>query len=169
MNFKDIKAISRANYKINLPWKHLNNAIEDWSNDYGFSDSPEFQRDHVWTKDQQSKYIEYVLKGGMSGKELYFNCATWDETFDVAESSIVVVDGKQRLKAVRDFLRGEVKAFNHFLHEFKGKLPHKAEFIISINGLKTDREVYQWYLDLNDGGNVHTEEELNKVRRLLNK
>jgi hypothetical protein len=38
-----------------------------------------------------------------------------------------------------------------------------------VNDLKTREEVLQWYLDLNSGGVVHTEEELNRVREMLEK
>ena len=36
-----------------------------------------------------------------------------------------------------------------------------------VNDLSTYSEVLQWYLDLNSGGTVHTEEELNRVQQLL--
>jgi hypothetical protein len=38
-----------------------------------------------------------------------------------------------------------------------------------VNDLKTKAEVLQWYLDINSGGVVHTETELEKVKRLLTK
>lgn len=36
-----------------------------------------------------------------------------------------------------------------------------------MNDLDTQAEVLQWYLDINSGGVVHTEAELDKVRWLL--
>ena len=44
----------------------------------------------------------------------------------------------------------------------------KADFVFKINDLATRKEVLQWYLDLNEGGVMHTEEEINKVRIMLN-
>jgi hypothetical protein len=38
---------------------------------------------------------------------------------------------------------------------------------LNINDLKTKKEVLQWYLDFNTGGTVHTEEEIVKVKKLL--
>ena len=38
---------------------------------------------------------------------------------------------------------------------------------MGINNLKTRGQVLEWYLQLNDRGVVHTKEELDKVRRLL--
>lgn len=37
----------------------------------------------------------------------------------------------------------------------------------SVNELRTRAEVLRWYLQLNSGGVVHTEEELARVRALL--
>ena len=34
---------------------------------------PDFQREHVWTKEQQIAYLEYRFKGGRSGDTIYFN------------------------------------------------------------------------------------------------
>ena len=33
--------------------------------------NPDFQRGHVWTEEQQTAYIEYLLMGGMSGRTIY--------------------------------------------------------------------------------------------------
>ena len=37
-----------------------------------------------------------------------------------------------------------------------------------MNNLATMEEVYKWYIELNSAGTPHTEEELNKVRAMLN-
>jgi hypothetical protein len=42
-----------------------------------------------------------------------------------------------------------------------------ARFSWNIAGLKTRKEVLEWYLNFNSGGSVHTEQELQKVRDLL--
>jgi hypothetical protein len=38
-----------------------------------------------------------------------------------------------------------------------------------VNDLKTEAEVLRWYLEINAGGTPHTEEELDKVRKMLKK
>ncbi len=45
----------------------------------------------------------------------------------------------------------------------------KGDFVFCVNDLQTRAEVLQWYLDLNEGGVVHTSEELNRVRAMLAK
>lgn len=42
---------------------------------------------------------------------------------------------------------------------------HSFDFI--INDLQTEEEVLNWYLEMNSGGTVHTKEELDKVKHLL--
>jgi hypothetical protein len=37
----------------------------------------------------------------------------------------------------------------------------------NINDLKTKAEVLQWYLDFNTGGTVHSDEEITRVRKML--
>ena len=80
-----------------------------------------------------------------------------------------IVDGKQRLQAVRLFLRDELAVFGYTSSQYKDKLPIGCTLIFAVNELTTRREVLQWYLDLNDGGIAHTSEEIEKVRNLLKK
>lgn len=116
-------------------------------------------------QEQQEAYIEYILKGGTYGKELYFNCKGWGNTF---EGPYVIVDGKQRLQAVREFMKGNIKAFGYYIHEFSDKPDILvARFSWNIAALETMNEVYKWYIDFNSGGNIHTKEEIEKVKRMI--
>jgi len=45
----------------------------------------------------------------------------------------------------------------------------KHDMRININDLPTRKDVLQWYLQMNTGGTVHTEEEINRVKMLLEK
>jgi hypothetical protein len=156
----------KANYSVDVTWDYL----EDWLehiNEKGLMTldlDPDFQRAHVWTTDKQIKYVEFVLRGGQSSRDLYFNHPNWMGSF---KGKLELVDGKQRLEAVRSFLKGNIPAFETHYHDYEDKLPWDASFKIHINNLKTRKEVLQWYLDLNSGGVIHTEEELNKVKMLL--
>lgn len=131
----------------------------------GLDLEPDFQRGHVWTAGQQSQYIEYCLTGGRSGRELLFNFAGYDKTW---RGPYVIVDGKQRLRAVRGFMAGEVVAFGRRLQDFEGRLPVSRAYLLwTINDLPTRKLVLEWYLALNAGGTPHTPEELDQVRALL--
>ena len=166
MKFNEIKKIPMSHYAINVSWDGIEEHLERYSKKFNLDFSPDFQRDFVWTKEQKTQYIEYILKGGFSGKDIFFNQPGWMNTF---EDKMVIVDGKQRLNAVLEFLQNKVKAFGNFYSEFEGRIPSHYEFIFHINDLKNIKDVYQWYIDLNTGGTVHTDDEIKKVNNLMEK
>lgn len=162
--FRDIPPFTRSSrYQVDSQWQH----IREWlgkDNEIVFDKDPDFQRDHVWTEAQQIKFIEFVLRGGKSSTDIYWNCSSWGDGYD---TPVVLVDGKQRLRAVERFIDNEIKIFGHYFREFEDRMPLHARFHMHVNDLKTRKEVLNWYLDLNSGGVVHTEAELNRVCALL--
>jgi hypothetical protein len=171
MNFKDINTFTRTpNYRVNVPWDYIEINIDHWKEDKeGICPvdlEPDFQRLHVWTPEQQTKYVEYILSGGMSGREIYFNCTGWMNDF---RGPFVIVDGKQRLHAVREFLANRVPIFGgNYRKDIEGRLPSNADFLFCVNDLKTRAEVIKWYLEMNAGGTPHTPAEIAKAKELLN-
>ena len=165
--FGDIKTFPHSSYPVDVSWSSLEFHIAQQSDGTALDLEPDFQRAHVWNKAQQSAYVEYVLRGGTSGKELYFNCTGWGKDY---RGLYIIVDGKQRLEAVRRFMRSEIKAFGYCRHEYEDK-PNisTARFSWNIAALETRREVLEWYLQFNAGGSAHTPEELERVRKLLEK
>jgi hypothetical protein len=162
--FRDIKTFPRCYYRVDVDWNYLEAHIKRQS-ESGLNLDPDFQRAHVWTPAQQTAYVEYILRGGTSGRELYFNHPGWMKGW---EGEYVIVDGKQRLEAVRQFMRGEVPAFGYYRHEYADEPDIlNARFSWNIASIATRREVLEWYLNFNSGGTVHTDDELNRVRRLL--
>jgi hypothetical protein len=135
--------------------------------DYGLDVSPDFQRNYVWTPEQKIRFMEYFLRGGTSGLDIYCNSPTWQNAHRPDEW-FVLVDGKQRLDAALGFLNNEFPIFGTYFREFTDRLRMtQGNFRWHVNTLQTREEVLQWYLDLNSGGTVHTEDELEKVRELL--
>lgn len=175
MRFSEIKKYTRwGNYAVNMPW----DGIEEWVQDHskknyagGLDLNPDFQRGYVWTPEQKTRYVEHGLKGGVTGMDLHFNCPGWNRRSlgDPNCGPFVIVDGKQRLQAVRDFFVDKVKVFGgHVFSDFIDKFPWASvTFKLCINDLETRAEVLQWYLDLNTGGTVHSDKELHRVRSLL--
>lgn len=169
--FQDIPQFTReAPYKVDVCWGYLKKYMEGQAQDGLKIDlDPDFQRGHVWSKDKQIAYIEFALRGGTSAQDLYFNCPGYSAG-ELGE--YVLVDGKQRLTAVLDFLDDRVPVFGgHRFSDFADRLRAlgNPSFRWRINDLRTRAEVLQWYLDLNTGGVVHTKEEIGKVKRLLAK
>lgn len=165
MNYNEIKQFTQANSSVNYSWKYLKIWLEEQKNEIGLELEPDFQRAHVWNDEKRSKYIEYILKGGISGRAIYFNCSSWMKEFNMP---VVLVDGLQRVTAVLKFLNNEITIFDgKYFKDIEGRLPLQASFDVYVNDLPTRKEVLQWYIDLNDGGVAHTSEEIKKVKGLL--
>jgi len=166
-NFRDIKKFPHCSYRIDVGWDYLEDQIKADEKDLNLDLDPDFQRAHVWTKLQQIAYCEYILRNGTSGRELYFNCIGWGDDY---RGPYVIVDGKQRLNAVRLFMSGVIKVFGSYIHEYTNKVDMLVgRFSWNIAALNTRKEVLEWYLNFNAGGTVHTYEELQKVRNLIKK
>lgn len=130
--------------------------------------SPDFQRNLVWDNQRCIDFLEYFIKGGQSGRILYFNCPAWDSFNDNEDHEIVIVDGQQRLEAFRKFLDNEIKVFGYYFKEIEDTF-ELGWIRININNLKTKKEVLKWYLGINAGGVPHTKEDIEKVEKMLNK
>lgn len=168
-NFKAIPKFTRdSTYQVHADWQYF---VKHWmiGEDYATSTPielcPDFQRGHVWTESQQIAYVEYALRGGKSGRDIYFNCSSWMGNFN---TPLQLVDGLQRATACRRFMDNEIPAFGTFYKDFEGHLRvTDAHFIVHVNTLKTRAEVLTWYLEMNSGGTPHTQDELDRVMGLL--
>lgn len=171
MKFKDIpKLISTTGkYNVHISWiylkKYLNSLIVKDGKLASLDLNPDFQREHVWTKEQQIAYIEFKLAGGHGANEIIFNCAGWHSDY---RGPFVLVDGKQRVTTVLDFLDNKIPAYGIFYKDFEDKL-HSLypNFIFFINDLANYKDVLKWYVQLNSGGTPHTQTEIEKVKNMI--
>lgn len=170
--FRDIPQLPQAHYKIDVEWGHLEEQLEDWAEEAGgefggLDLDPDYQRGHVWTPEQQVAYVEYTLMGGEVGRRITWNSPDWMGSW---KRPTELVDGKQRLEAVRSFLRDEIPAFGAKFSEYTDKLRMMGpRFEFQICKLDTREEILQLYLNINAGGTPHTQDELDRVRALLEK
>jgi hypothetical protein len=167
MNFRDIPPLTKSSsYACDVGWGYLPTYVEDAVKGSGLDLNPDFQRGHVWTEDQQRAYVEYALRdGSRSGKDLFFNCKNWQRTSNIGP--YVIVDGLQRLTAALKFMDNKLKAYGHYLNEFEGKLRLSGpSFRWHVNDLAKREDVLKWYLEFNSGGTPHSNEELERVRKL---
>lgn len=169
MRLTEIPQIGVARYRVDMPISQ----VEEWisrqcqpSLGFDYDLSPDYQRDHVWTKAQASAYVEWILRGGRSGREIYWNHPNWMRGF---RGTLELVDGKQRIKAVMDFFNNKIKAFGMKFKEFEGGSSGMWTVCLSFNiaDFQTRAEVLQWYIDMNAGGTVHKKAEIDKVRKML--
>jgi hypothetical protein len=168
MKITDIELMTASpQIRREVQWKYLEEHLEDQVNKYDLQVDPDFQRGRVWTEEQKTRYVEYCLKGGAYHRDILLNHPGWMNDF---EGEFVLVDGLQRLTAITQFIKNKLPIFNGvYLNDFDHprKLLGGQISFFCINTLKTRKEVLQWYLDLNTGGVVHTNEEIERVRGLL--
>lgn len=174
MKYEDIDFYPPSYYTVHSSWEYIEETLKSWDTrdipgSLGLNLDPDFQRGHVWTEQKQIEYVEYCLRGGESSRNLIFNHPNWSGNY---KGEMVLVDGKQRLEAVKKFLRNELPIFNgHKLNDFENPRKvlrsHNAHFIVSVHKLPTRKDVLEFYLKLNSGGVVHTKEEIEKVRKML--
>lgn len=165
LNLKDIPLFPHSGYEVDVGYGYL----EDWLEDqfkHGLDLEPDFQRGHVWTDEQRIRFVEYQLRGGEGGKVLSFNHPHWSSGMP-APGEFVILDGLQRITAVRMFLRGKLPVFGYYKGQIDGQYRHYAGFRIRVFQLKTRADVLQYYLDMNAGGTPHAEQEIERVRALL--
>lgn len=169
MKFSDIPQFTRpSSYRIDMPWGYM----LDWYDGYasegaGAELNPDFQRGHVWTEEQQTAYVEFRVRGGMSGRDLFFNMKGHMAKYD---GPLVLVDGLQRWTAVSRFMQDELPIFGQLFSEFEGEAPvdgREWSFSVHINNLANKSDVLRWYLEMNTGGVIHTDEEIARVQKLL--
>lgn len=171
--FKDIPQFtSVGSYQVNYSLTSLVREIEEEVNEMGLQLNPEFQRGHVWTEEQQIAWLEYHLRGGKSGNTIYLNNPFWSSYREPKQneySDYVCVDGLQRITAAQRFVHNEIKVFGSYFKEYEDRLrlANDVTMILNVNNLKSEKEVLQWYIDMNAGGTPHTNEEIERVKQMI--
>lgn len=131
-------------------------------------DAP-FQRDHVWTPEQQSKFVGHLLEGG-DVAPLIVNRGPdgdWETT--------LMVDGKQRLTACRRWAESGIPALLYdgrrvWARHLDEVSQRHCRLRIGLEFALVDwseEEMLANYIRLNRGGTVHTDQEIRKVQRML--
>ena len=174
MNISDIPKLTYCpSNGCHVDLDALPDVLERWGKSYGIDLNPEFQRDHAWSEEIQVKFLEYLFKGGII-PPLRFNGPSFGgdrhEKWSNLPETVVLVDGKQRYTAIKKFMDGELAIFDgNFLKDFDDPklLLRKANVTYVVNKLQTKRELYKWYLEMNEGQVAHTSAELEKVRKLI--
>ena len=168
MKIGDIKRLTnRGTYQVDFRLGYLSKAIQDFQEE-GLDLCPDFQRGHVWTPQQQTEFVEYILRGGKTS-EILLNAKGG---YSGICENFVCVDGLQRLTALLLFLDDKLAIFGgHTRSQIEGieLLLKEIYLTFRINELPTRKAVLQWYLELNAGGTPHTDGEIDRVRDLLSK
>jgi hypothetical protein len=83
-------------------------------------------------------------------------------------SNLVLVDGKQRLSAILDFIDNKVPVFGgYYCNEIEGLKLWKFNITIAINSL-SEADAVRWYISMNTGGSIHTARDIEVAKQYLN-
>ena len=166
MKFKDIEQIPKAYYSVDLPWSDINYNIDRYVKEYGLNLDPDFQRGYVWSLEQKVAYLEWGFRGGRSGMDIFVNHPGWMGSF---EGMMLLIDGKQRLSSVMEFLDNKIPVFNnHYFKDFEDQMHSmNPSFTFHVFKMQTKKEILKWYIAMNSGGSIHTKKEIDRVRGLL--
>lgn len=170
MKFSEINQFMKAGgYEIDVPLSFLKEQLKNYEDRYGLELNPDFQRGHVWTKEQQIAWLEFFFRGGITSRVIYFNCPMFNPEYTgTVSSTMVCVDGLQRLTALLGFLDNEIPIFGTLYEDFEDKLNDVRHSIkININNLLDKKDVIRWYIQMNTGGTVHSKKEIERVSKLL--
>ena len=163
--FDEITPFTIGTYEVDVHVRYLLDELKSYDQDYILELNPDFQRGNVWTEEQQIAYLEFFFRGGRSARVIYFNIGEWSLDPNTDIPHMVCVDGLQRLTAFIRFLNNEIPVFGAYYREYEDKTRDTIKF--NINNLAYKKDVLKWYLEMNSGGTVHSDAELNRVREMI--
>lgn len=120
--------------------------------------TPEFQRSaDKWTNQQQVSFVQNILKGYKTEIILFRFCEDEDAK---------ILDGLQRLTAIRKFFEGDVKPFGVSYFDFNIDLiNHLRSLYISTKIITFNKwyEVGEFYVEINEGI-THSDKDIQKCK-----
>lgn len=131
----------------------------------GINDTPDFQRDYVWTLDDKRRLVASIFDGADIGKFIM-------QSHEWPVNALTIIDGKQRCRAILDFMEGrfDFKGYTwatlswHDRYTFTNLMVQVAEF--REGELVKRSDVLYLFLQVNRGGVPQSDEHIARVRRL---
>lgn len=134
---------------------------------------PPFQRGSVWTKEQKIAWIETILDD-LPVPAIFINQFGYNSFGPNAyagppgyERREIVIDGRQRIEAILDFLQSKIRVRGELWCEqteiFRRKVLMGFTCSVITTTFSTMRECAELYLKLLKCGTAHTAEEIKKA------
>lgn len=142
---------------------------------YGFN----LQRPFVWTIDQNRELIMSILRENFIPKISVVQI----NDCDIAKRSktkLQIIDGKQRLNAIRNFLLGRFGILFHgeeyFIDDLDPEAQRQVKFYYIPGDIAysyepdeviTDRQKLEWFNRINFTGTIQDEHHMNRIKAIL--
>lgn len=176
----NLSCFNKMNYEISQDFFHTKEDLYYWScttdekatkarfegiskshNEVLNKITPNFQRDNnKWTQEMQIKFVENLIMGTTSTIVL--------GSMTGQKSECVLLDGLQRTTAIFAFMKNEFKVFDEFEFndEFEQICRHVHNLNIRIYNFKNEKEMVQFYIDMNENI-THSSEDIFKAKEYL--
>lgn len=130
--------------------------------------SPEYQRGLVWTEKQKQEYLMALFKSRAEIAPVFVQERIGEE------EHYEVLDGKQRLNAIFDFIEDKIELerirFSELSAEDTGKfLSYDIKYtrILSYDGKIPEDFKLEYFLEINEKGTRMSETQIDKVKNML--
>jgi len=130
----------------------------------GLDLSPDYQRGDEWNIEDQQAFIKSIFKGYEIGRVVIREIHTLDCIGEV-------VDGKQRITAIRDFIEGKF-SIQGFYYEDLDEDDNRMfmDSKLSLGFIREDvpyKDILGIFIEINSRGRVVSKEHIEKVRSQL--
>ena len=130
----------------------------------GFINSPDYQRDYVWTLEDKQRLVRSIMNRMDIGKFVFLS-REWPE------NRLEIIDGKQRINAILEFIQGrfpyEGKTWFQFSLSDKHVFKDLMIQVATLDDKKIKKSDILWlFLSINTGGVPQTEEHVAKAQRM---
>lgn len=142
---------------------------------FGIDLNPEYQRESVWTEEQKVLLIDSIYKSINIGAFVLVE-KKWFNNNDVISEMYEILDGKQRLTAIIDYISSKFKYKGKYYHELSSKSRNEFENQpIMIGTLKLDRNDFSYnrkkiinqFIRLNECGTTMKKSVIDKAKELI--
>lgn len=162
---KDTKVSNHKRYPASQTTRQLDWLFEIVNKNNCF-DNPAYQRDYVWSLKDNIDYIDSVFSDRELGKFAFIN-----HGYEY-EQNLEIMDGKQRINCIKNFLMDKFKYKGYFWSElskqdrmfFEGRSISVIEFD-NKNLTKVDK--LKIFININEGGVPQSDEHLKTVKKML--
>lgn len=133
----------------------------------GLHINPEYQRGYVWTLENKQRLIKSIFDRLDIGKFVFVE--TWRN--GAQDNRLEVIDGKQRLNAITEFMEGrfeyEGKTYFQLSHKDRNAFGDLQVHVCTLDEEKVSRADILWlFLSINRGGVPQTEEHIALTRAM---